>query len=47
MNILVKEVNGHWFAYMEHRVLGPFKTAGQAWAAVHREMDVELKQDEE
>jgi hypothetical protein len=33
----VNKVNGSWFAYTKDRVLGPFKTAKEAWQAVEEE----------
>jgi hypothetical protein len=33
----VNNVNGSWFAYTLQRVLGPFKTAKEAWHAVANE----------
>jgi hypothetical protein len=34
----VNKVGNDWFAYMAERVLGPFKSEGEAWKAVKREV---------
>ncbi len=34
----VRFVNGAWFAYLDDRVLGPFKSEKAAWRAIREEV---------
>lgn len=37
----VYKINGHWFAYLQTRVLGPFNFEKQAWRAINEELELD------